>query len=129
MPGLPAAIAGPLREFVRRPNYTRFEVLAMRIIEHISPKRELPSITDHIPGGFFDNRSLERWLRRSLQRIKIPNDFRAFSRKTGKRLYVGPLARLVDVPVGRVAAGGTRRFAVAFANGSAVSLRWTAAAL
>jgi NTE family protein len=88
VPGLPAAVAGPLREFVRRPNYTRFEVLAMRIIDHISPKRELPSVTDHIPGGIFDNKSLERWLRRSLQRIKIPNDFRAFSRKTGKRLYV-----------------------------------------
>jgi hypothetical protein len=86
--GLPAAVAGPLREFLRRPNYTRFEVLAMRIIEHISPKRELPSLTDHIPGGIFDNKSLERWLRRSLQRIKMPNDFRAFARKTGKRLYV-----------------------------------------
>jgi NTE family protein len=88
VPGLPAAVAGPLREFVRRPTYTHFELLAMRIIEHISPKRELPSLTDHIPGGIFDNKSLERWLRRSLQRIKIPNDFRAFSRKTGKRLYV-----------------------------------------
>ncbi len=88
VPGLPAAIGGPLREFMRKPNYTRFEVLAMRLIEHISPKREVPSLTDHIPGGFFDNKSLERWLRRSLQRIKMPNDFRAFSRKTGKRLYV-----------------------------------------
>jgi predicted acylesterase/phospholipase RssA len=88
VPGLPAAIAAPLREFLRKPNYTRFELLAMRIIEHISPKREVPALTDHIPGGFFDNRSLERWLRRSLQRIKMPNDFRAFVRKTGKRLYV-----------------------------------------
>jgi predicted acylesterase/phospholipase RssA len=88
MPGLPAAIGAPLRAFLRRPDYTRFEALAMRLIEHISPKREVPSLTDHIPGGLFDNRSLERWLRRSLERIKMPNDFRAFARKTGKRLYV-----------------------------------------
>jgi len=88
VPGLPTAVGGPLREFLRRPNYTRFEALAMRLIDHISPKRELPSLTNHIPGGFFDNESLERWLRSSLERIKIPNDFRAFVRKTGKRLYV-----------------------------------------
>jgi hypothetical protein len=47
VPGTPAAIAEPLREFLRRPNYTRFEVLAMRLIEHISPKREVP--VDHRP--------------------------------------------------------------------------------
>jgi predicted acylesterase/phospholipase RssA len=48
----------------------------------------VPSITNYIPGGLFDNRSLERWLRQSLQRIKMPNDFRAFARKSKKRLYV-----------------------------------------
>jgi predicted acylesterase/phospholipase RssA len=43
---------------------------------------------NHIPGGFFNNESLERWSRRSLERIKMPNDFRAFRRKTGKGLYI-----------------------------------------
>ena len=60
----------------------------MRLIEHVAPKRSMPDVTDHIPTGFFDNASLERWLRRSLERIRMPNDFRAFERKTGRRLYI-----------------------------------------
>jgi len=88
LPGLPQAVGAPLREFVRRPDYTRFESVALRLIEHISPKREIPALTNHIPSGLFDNKSLERWLRRSLERIKMPNDFRAFARKRSNRLYV-----------------------------------------
>jgi predicted acylesterase/phospholipase RssA len=88
VPGLPKAMSEPVREFLRRPSYTHFEAAALRLIEHVAPKREVPSLTNHIPGGFFDNVSLERWSRRSLERIKIPNDFRAFRRKTGKSLYI-----------------------------------------
>jgi predicted acylesterase/phospholipase RssA len=88
IPGLPKAVNEPLREFVRHPSYTHFESFALRLIQHIAPKREVPSLTNHIPGGFFDNASLERWSRRSLERIKMPNDFRAFARKTHKGLYI-----------------------------------------
>jgi predicted acylesterase/phospholipase RssA len=88
VPGLPEAVGPAARDFLRRPTYTRFEVLAMRLLEHVSPKREIPALTNHFPSGFFDNASLERWLRGSLERIKMPNDFRAFTRKTGNRLYV-----------------------------------------
>jgi len=88
VPGLPSAVSGPMREFMRQPSYTQFENVALRLIEHIAPKREVPSMMNHIPGGFFNNESLERWSRRSLERIKMPNDFRAFRRKTGKSLYI-----------------------------------------
>ena len=88
VPGLPEAVGASARDFLRRPTYTRFETLAMRLLEHISPKREIPALTNHFPSGFFNNASLERWLRGSLERIKMPNDFRAFARKTGNGLYV-----------------------------------------
>jgi predicted acylesterase/phospholipase RssA len=88
LPGLPEAVGDEFRRFVRKPSYTRFEALAMRVLGHIQPEREVPALTNHIPGGFFDNSSLERWLRRSLERIEMPNDFRAFYRKTHKRLYI-----------------------------------------
>ncbi len=88
VPGLPEAVGPAARTFVRRPSYTNFESLAMRLLEHVSPRREIPALTNHIPSGFFDNSSLERWVRTSLERIKIPNDFRAFLRKTGSRLYL-----------------------------------------
>jgi predicted acylesterase/phospholipase RssA len=88
LPGLPDALGERARGFVKAPTYTNFESLAMRLIDHVAPTRSMPSVTNHFPSGFFDNSSLERWLRRSLERIRMPNDFQAFERKTGKRLYI-----------------------------------------
>ena len=88
VPGLPESMGPAARAFVRRPSYSNFESLAMRLLDHVSPKREIPALTNHIPSGFFDNSSLERWLRLSLERIKIPNDFRAFERERHTQLYI-----------------------------------------
>ena len=88
VPGLPEAVGASLRDFVRRPSYTRFEKVTLDLLKHISPKREIPALTNHFPSGFFDNSSLERWLRQSLERIKMPNDFRAFARKQQSKLYL-----------------------------------------
>ena len=68
--------------------YRDFEQAALRFIDHVSPSRELPSLSDHIPSGFFDNAPLERWLRRNLDRIGIPNEFEAFLRERGRHLYL-----------------------------------------
>jgi hypothetical protein len=43
---------------------------------------------NHVPSGFFDNVSLERWLARSLERLRLPNDFRGFQRKRPGKLYI-----------------------------------------
>jgi predicted acylesterase/phospholipase RssA len=88
LPGLPEAVGPVARKFARSPTYTNFEAVMMSLIEHVSPKRSMPAITNHIPSGFFDNVSLERWVRRSLEQIRMPNDFRAFKRKTGRSLYI-----------------------------------------
>jgi predicted acylesterase/phospholipase RssA len=88
LPGLADAMGQSARKFAKAPTYTNFEGLVMRLIEHVSPKRSMPTITNHIPSGFFDNSNLERWMRRSFERIRMPNDFRAFERKTGRRLYI-----------------------------------------
>ncbi|MCZ6784649.1 MAG: patatin-like phospholipase family protein [Proteobacteria bacterium] len=88
LPGLPEALGKSAREFLRRPSYTRFEKLAIQLIDHVSPTREIPALTNHIPSGLFDNSGLERWMRRSLERMNLPNDFRAFERKRHKKLYI-----------------------------------------
>jgi NTE family protein len=88
LPGLSGAAGSAARKFVKAPTYTNFEAAMMRVIEHVAPKRSMPAITDHFPSGFFDNVSIERWLRRSFERIRMPNDFQAFERKTGRSLYV-----------------------------------------
>jgi predicted acylesterase/phospholipase RssA len=88
VPRLSETLGPELRAFVRDPNYTRAEAVAMRILETVSPTREVPMLTNHIPSGFFHNGGLERWLRRNLERIRMPNDFRAFERKRNLRLYI-----------------------------------------
>ena len=88
LPGLPEAIGERFSTFVKRPSYTSFEAVMIAAIEHVSPKREVPQLTNHIPSGFFDNGSLEKWLRENLQRMGMPNDFRAFERRRNRRLFV-----------------------------------------
>jgi predicted acylesterase/phospholipase RssA len=88
VPRLPELMGPHFRTFLDHPNYTSAEELAMALIEHVSPSREIPALTNHIPTGFFDNSSLERWLRRSLARMRMPNDFREFALKRGRQLYV-----------------------------------------
>jgi predicted acylesterase/phospholipase RssA len=88
LPSLPQEARASFRSFVRNPSYTRFEALAMKVMDHVSPKRGMPALTNHIPSGFFTNASLERWLRRGLERLELPNDFRAFERKRRRKLYI-----------------------------------------
>ena len=88
VPGLPEVLGPALSDFVRKPNYTHFESAVMRLLAHISPKREIPLLSNHFPSGFFDNAPLERWLRSSFERTDTPNDFREFARKRGCQLYI-----------------------------------------
>ena len=60
----------------------------MRLLEHVSPKRELPALTNHIPSGFFDNASLERWLRRNLERIEHAERLPGLRAQARRRLYI-----------------------------------------
>jgi NTE family protein len=88
LPKLPEAVSAPLALFASEPTYANFELLAMAFLAQVSPTREIPALTNHIPSGLFDNASLERWLRRNLERMRIPNDFQGFSRKRGCDLYI-----------------------------------------
>jgi predicted acylesterase/phospholipase RssA len=88
LPELPKALGPSARGFLREPSYTRAEEVMMALMDHVSPEREVPALLSHIPTGFFDNRSLERWLRKNLERIRLPNDFRGFEAKRERRLYI-----------------------------------------
>jgi NTE family protein len=88
LPKLRTELGPSLRTFASRPSYANAEAVAMEFIEMVSPSREVPALTNHIPTGLFDNTSLERWLRRNIRRMRMPNDFRAFDRRTKSRLYI-----------------------------------------
>lgn len=88
LPGLRDAMAPSFSALFRDRSYMRFELLLMELMNHVSPKREIPALTNHIPTGLFNNASLERWLRKNLDKTGLPNDFRGFERKRKRRLYV-----------------------------------------
>jgi predicted acylesterase/phospholipase RssA len=88
LPELPGAVAADARAFLREPNYTNFEALALTLREHVAPNREIPSPADHIPSGLFDNRGLERWLRRNFEKLGTPNDFVGLRAARGRDLYI-----------------------------------------
>ncbi len=88
LPELPEAVADEARAFVREPSYTHFEALALALRERVAPSREVPSPTDHIPSGIFDNRGLERWLRRNFEKLGTPNDFVGLRASRGRDLYI-----------------------------------------
>ena len=88
IPDLPKVLGPTLRALTEKPTYTRLEEFAMKLFEHVSPSREVPSLLNLVPTGLFDTSRLEKWLRESLEKRGVPNDFRAFESDLGKRLYI-----------------------------------------
>ena len=87
-PDLPQVLGPGIRRFLLHPSYAAAEDIAMAVIEHVTPTREIPSLMNHVPTGLFDNHGLEHWLRHNLERTRMPNDFAEFEAKRGKALYV-----------------------------------------
>ena len=50
--------------------------------------REFPFPLAYLPSGFFDNSSLERYLRHNIERRGLTNDFRALYRMRKTALYI-----------------------------------------
>ncbi len=88
LPDLPKVMLEPIRSFLKAPTYTHAEAVAMRFIEHVSPSREIPALINHIPTALFSNEKIELWLRRQLQHLRMPNDFRGFERRRNRQLYI-----------------------------------------
>jgi NTE family protein len=88
LPGLPATFHDALGELLRSPDYVHVERMALRLRDEVSPRRSFPAVSDAIPTGLLTNAPLERWLRRNLEKIGVPNDFRAFSEGRNNKLYI-----------------------------------------
>ena len=88
LPALPGTFHHALGELLRSPDYHHVERMALRLRDEVSPRRTAPVVSDAIPTGLMDNAPLERWLRRNLQRIGVPNDFPGFARERDNELYI-----------------------------------------
>lgn len=66
------------------------EILAP-IGEALAKRRSFPSVASYLPSGFFDNASIERYLRHNLENAGIPNQFRELYRLSKHELYIGAM--------------------------------------
>ncbi len=91
LPQLAAALQKPLAQVWEQPGLNSVQDVLTPIGEALAKRRALPSPLDYLPSGLFDNASIERYLRRNLERAGIPNEFRDLQRVTKKELYIGAM--------------------------------------
>ena len=91
VPDLANELREPVFDALRGPSVTAAQRLLEPIGEALQRRRRLPSPLEYLPSGFFDNASLEQYLRHNFQRAERPNDFRALHRSTGRELYISAM--------------------------------------
>ena len=87
-PSLAERVAEPLRAWVRQPSFARLREVLLPIGEALLATRPFPFPLDYMPSGFFDNASIERYLRHNLERRHMPNSFKALFQARKRELYI-----------------------------------------
>ncbi len=90
-PKLTADLNTLLRDFARQPHPAKLPGLLVPLAETLWARRDFPSLLDHLPSGLFDNSSIERYIRRNLERAGLSNDFRTMYRRTRRELYISAM--------------------------------------
>lgn len=91
MPDLARKIEKPLANALRNPHLGTVQEILAPIGETLAKRRNFPSPLDYLPSGFFDNSTIERYLRQNFDNAGIPNDFRDLYRLTKRELYIGAM--------------------------------------
>jgi predicted acylesterase/phospholipase RssA len=91
MPDLARKIEKPLSDALRKPRLAALREILAPIGEALAKRRNFPSMVDYLPSGFFDNSSIERYLRQNFEKAGIPNNFRDLYRRTKRELYIGAM--------------------------------------
>jgi predicted acylesterase/phospholipase RssA len=73
---------------LRHPSYEACRRLLARYARVFGMTRQFPSPLVYLPRGLFKNDRIESALRESFERNRLPNDFTALYRWTGKELYI-----------------------------------------
>lgn len=80
--------------FISHPSYSNFEDLLEPIVKVVYSSRSMPSIAEAFPSGLLDNRGLESFIRRNMERNHLTNNFKVLKRLRKKSLYI--VATILD---------------------------------
>jgi len=90
-PKLGADLERAVRDYLRNPSASRITTILTPIAEALWSRRGIPSALDYLPSGLFDNRSIERYVRRNLRQAGLSNDFRTLYKRTKRELYISAM--------------------------------------
>lgn len=79
------------RRYTEEPTRSNLAKVVSPLLEWYWNRPEFPSVMAHFPTGLFDNASIERYMRRNLERADLPNDFRQFHRERKRELYISAM--------------------------------------
>lgn len=74
--------------FCSEPNYSNMEATLRPLAKIIYSSRAMPSLMEAFPTGFFNGKSLEKYIRKNFERNHIANNFKTLKRVRGKSLYI-----------------------------------------
>jgi len=86
-PEIAESVKPALGALRRKPSLGALQDVAGPIVSALMTRR-FPMPYNYLPSGFFDNCTIEHYLRRNLENNGFPNDVRSFHRHTGKELYI-----------------------------------------
>ncbi len=77
-----------MMNLVAQPTYSNLEDLLEPLAKVIYTSRSMPNLAEAIPGGLFDNRPLEHYIRENMERNHLSNNFKVLKRLRKKSLYI-----------------------------------------
>jgi predicted acylesterase/phospholipase RssA len=78
----------PLRACLEDPSLASLGAVAAEVVAALRTRRGLPVPLDYLPSGIFDNRGIERFIRKAFAARQLTNSFRTLYRQTGRELYI-----------------------------------------
>jgi NTE family protein len=90
-PGLVSKLRPRLAAYLSQPSTRHLQEMLDVIADALQKRRPIPFVLDYLPSGFFDNASIECYLRENFERGGISNDFRTLYQTTKRELYIGAM--------------------------------------
>ncbi len=88
LPRLWQPLRDGFKQFLTQPSYSNAEQMFRPLAKIMYSTRSMPSISDALPSGIFDNSALEKYIRKNLSQQGFCNDFKTLKKQKGKSLYI-----------------------------------------
>ena len=76
------------KRLIENPSWQHVEELQEPFVRELMRSSDLPHLLSYIPSGIFNNTRIERWMRVSLERNRLPNSFPLLQLERGNSLYI-----------------------------------------